>query len=102
MMDAIPIAITLPLLLRSALSPRACGHSADRQERADEMNHRREALISFFVARGETPERLEFTEEVLDEMAPFVHLEVARDALGPVGLGWNDGCGASLVELGTQ
>ena len=35
-------------------------------------------------------------------MAPFVHREVARDRAHPIGLGWNDGHGASAVQFGAD
>ena len=41
-------------------------------------------------------------EEVLDQMAPFVHFGIVGDAPGPVGLGWDDCCGAAFVQVGAQ
>ena len=41
-------------------------------------------------------------EEVLDQMAPFVHFGIVGDAPGPVGLGWDDRCGAAFVQVGAQ
>ena len=41
-------------------------------------------------------------EEVFDQMAPFVHFCIVRDALGPVGLGGNDRDCAAFVQVGTQ
>ena len=41
-------------------------------------------------------------EEVLDQMAPFVHFVIMRDAPGSVGLGRDDRCGPALIEVGTQ
>ena len=40
------------------------------------MDHGLEALVGFVGAHGDTFEFLEFTEEVLDQMTPFVHLGV--------------------------
>ena len=40
------------------------------------MDHGLEALVGFVGAHGDAFEFLEFTEEVLDEMTPFVHLGV--------------------------
>ena len=66
------------------------------------MYHRGKARVGFFVSRGDAPELLEIAEEILDEMAPFVHREVARDRAHPIGLGWNDGHGASAVQFGAD
>ena len=41
-------------------------------------------------------------EEVLDQMAPFVHFVIMRDAPGSVGLGRDDRCGPAFIEVGTQ
>jgi NAD(P)-dependent dehydrogenase (short-subunit alcohol dehydrogenase family) len=41
---------------------------------------RAEALVGLVVARCDTAELLEFAEEVFDEMAPSIHMEVARVA----------------------
>ena len=62
----------------------------------------RQSSCRFFVSRGDAPELLEIAEEILDEMAPFVHREVARDRAHPIGLGWNDGHGASAVQFGAD
>jgi hypothetical protein len=40
------------------------------------MDHGLEALVGFVGAHGDAFEFLEFTEEVLDQMTPFVHLGV--------------------------
>ena len=58
------------------------------------------SVFSYLVAMR--PELLEIAEEILDEMAPFVHREVARDRAHPIGLGWNDGHGASAVQFGAD
>jgi hypothetical protein len=41
-------------------------------------------------------------EEVFDQMAPYVHFCIVRDALGPVGLRGNDRDCAAFVQVGTQ
>lgn len=41
-------------------------------------------------------------EEVLDQVAPFVHFVIMRDAPGPVGLGRDDRCGPAFIEVGAQ
>ena len=81
---------------------RACGHSFECEATVGEVYHRGIARVGFFVSRGDAPERLEIAEKILDEMAPFVHREVARDRAHPIGLGWNDGHGASAVQFGAD
>lgn len=66
------------------------------------MDHSAEALIGLVVARGNAPERFETAEEVFDEMAPAVHVEVAGDGLRPMGLGRDDCRRAPLVQFGAQ
>src|SRR3954453_18760786 len=58
-----------------------------------------EARISFVVAGGNPSEPFDLAEEVLDEMAPLVHLEVAGNAGGAVGLGRDHGLSAPLVQV---
>src|SRR3954467_13405420 len=58
-----------------------------------------EARISFVVAGGDPPELFDLGEEVLDEMAPLVHLDVAGNAGGAVGLGRDHGLSAALVQV---
>ena len=49
------------------------------------MDHGREALIGFVGAHGDAVELLELAEEVLDQMAPLVHLGVDRQRCGAPG-----------------
>ena len=91
-----------PRTSRFTSSTRACGHSFECEATAGEVYHRGKARVGFFVSRGDAPELLEIAEEILDEMAPFVHREVARDRAHPIGLGWNDGHGASAVQFGAD
>src|SRR3954452_21402996 len=58
-----------------------------------------EARISFVAAGGDPPELFDLGEEVLDEMAPLVHLEVAGNAGGAVGLWRDHGLSAPLVQV---
>src|SRR5688500_18305064 len=53
------------------------------------MYHRREARIGFVVPSGDAAELLDLAEEVLDQMASLVHLEVAGDCGDSVGF-WRD------------
>ena len=66
------------------------------------MDHGTEAVIGLVVARGNAPEFFELAEEVFDEMAPAIHVKVARDGARSVGLGRDHGCRAALIEFGTQ
>ena len=69
---------------------------------AGQMYHGGEAVVGFVVACGDATELLEIAEEILDQMAPLVHGEVAGDVTRPVGLGRDDGDGASVVQLGAD
>src|SRR5580692_8674028 len=66
------------------------------------MDHRREAFIGFLVACGHSTELFEVAEEIFDEMAPAVHMIVARDGLGAIGFWRNDRHGAAFVQRGAQ
>ena len=66
------------------------------------MDHGGEAFVGFLITGGDAPEGLEFTEEVLDQMAPAVHMEVAGDGSPSVGLGRDDRLRAAIVQLGAQ
>jgi hypothetical protein len=66
------------------------------------MNHGREAFIGFVVAGGNSAECFDATEEVLDEMTPAIHLEVAGGGSGAIGFGWDNRKRASVVEFDTQ
>src|ERR1700731_5011383 len=64
------------------------------------MDHRLEALIGFVGTHRDTLELLELAEEVLDQMAPFVHLGVDLERGGTARMLRNHDLGATLVELG--
>jgi hypothetical protein len=61
-----------------------------------------EAGVSFVVAGGDAPELLEPLETVLDEMPPFVHLDVMWDWRFAISLGGNDSDRTTFVQSGTQ
>src|SRR5580693_8296057 len=89
----------------SIISPRpikACLQSPAGKEKRDQTNESSKAGIGLFVASCDASESLEMAEEVFDQMAPFVHFCIVRDALGPVGLGGNDRDCAAFVQVGTQ
>ena len=52
------------------------------------------ACVRLLVAHCGSSEFLDLTEEVFDQMAPFVHLEVAIDGVLSTRFGRNDGDGA--------
>ena len=70
---------------------KVCGHSSQRQHGRCEMNHSSEARVSFLISSSDTAELFEFAEEVFNEMAPAVHVEVTFDGLGPIGFRRDDG-----------
>ena len=57
---------------------RACLHSSGPEDHGDDVDHRCEAGIGLFVARGDASERLDGAEEVFDEVAPLVFFRVMR------------------------
>src|SRR5512143_50506 len=66
------------------------------------MDHGGEALVGFVVARGDAAELLDLAEEILDQMAPLVHLEVAGNASSPIDLWRYHGHRASVVQIGAD
>src|SRR6516164_5694671 len=81
---------------------KACLQSPVGEESRDEIDESRKAGIGLFVASCDAAECLEGTEEVLDQMAPFVHFGVMGDAPGAIGFGRNDRCSATFIEVGAQ
>ena len=59
-----------------------------------------EALVGFVGAHGDAFEFLEFTEEVLDQMTPFVHLGVDWERDGAARVLRNHDLGTALIEIG--
>ena len=66
------------------------------------MDHRCEARVGFVVTSGDAAELLDLAEEVLDQMTPLVHLEVAGDCGDPIGFGRDHGNRAPVVQLGAE
>ena len=64
------------------------------------MDHGCEALIGLVGAHGDAFELLELAEEVLDQMAPFVHLVVDLERRGAARMLGDHDLGAALVEIG--
>src|SRR6202022_4026257 len=85
-----------------SICTKACLQSPAGKEKRDQTNESSKAGIGLFVASCDASESLEMAEEVFDQMAPFVHFCIVRDALGPVGLGGNDRDCAAFVQVGTQ
>src|SRR6266852_5524027 len=81
---------------------KACLQSPAGKEKRDQTKESSNAGIGLFVTSCDASECLEMAEEVFDQMAPFVHFCIVRDALGPVGLGGNDRDCAAFVQVGTQ
>ena len=66
------------------------------------MDHGGEARVGLVVSGGDSAEGFEAAEEILDEMAPAIHVEVARDGMSAVGFGRDDrGC-APVGQFGAQ
>jgi hypothetical protein len=66
------------------------------------VDHRAETAIGLVVSRCDAAELFEITEEVLDEMPPGIHGEVAIDLAFPVCFGRDDCGGASLIQFSSQ
>src|SRR5918994_2939551 len=66
------------------------------------MYHRREARIGFVVTGGDAADLLDLAEEVFDQMAPLVHLEVAGDRGDPISLGRDHGGRTPIVQIGAD
>jgi hypothetical protein len=81
---------------------RVCRHSLEGEEGGDEVDGGGEAGIGFVIASGDAAELLEALEEVLDQMAPFVHLGVVRDGRGAIRLRGDNGGRPAVVQDGPQ
>jgi len=66
------------------------------------MDHGGEAFVGFLITRGDASEGLKLTEEVFDQMAPAVHMEVAGDGLLAVCFGRDDRLRTAIVQLSAQ
>ena len=66
------------------------------------MDHGGEAFVGFLITRGDASEGLELTEEVFDQMAPAVDMEVAGDGLLAVCFGRDDRLRTAIVQLSAQ
>lgn len=66
------------------------------------MDGRGEATVGLIIAGGDAPELLEIAEEVLDQVTPAVHREVAGDRADAVGLGRDNRQRSPIVEVGAD
>src|ERR1700730_1798722 len=64
------------------------------------MDHRFEALIGFVAAHGDAFELFEFTEEVLDQMPPFVPRVIDCDGVCAARVLRDDDLAVARVEVG--
>lgn len=64
------------------------------------MDHSREAAVGFVCAHGDAFELFELTEEILDQMTPFIHLLIDLEGLCTTRVLRDDGLGATFVDLG--
>ena len=60
---------------------KACLQSPAGKEKRDQTKESSKAGIGLFVASCDASECLEMAEEVFDQMAPFVHFCIVRDAV---------------------
>ena len=89
-------------VLEQRRGTRACLQLATGEECGDEVEDGSKTSIGLFVAGCDASKCLEAAEQVLDEMAPFVHLGVMRDASGMAVVGGDNRCGAALIQIGAQ
>ena len=66
------------------------------------MNHRGVADIGLLETHGNTAEVLEFTEEILHQVPPLVHLRVVLDHLDAIRPGRNHHHNATGLQLSAQ
>ena len=63
------------------------------------MDHGDETFVCLVVSRCDSAVLFEIAEEVLDEMSPAIHGEVAGYGTLAVGLRWDHRGGSAVVEL---
>ena len=56
-------------------------------------------MIGFVAAQGDTFEFLELTEEILDQVTPFVHFRVDGDGVGAAGMLGDHDFRAAFVQV---
>src|ERR1700758_4865729 len=65
-------------LVSKIVPTKACLQSSDCDESRDEIEESSKTSIGLFVACCDASECLKMAEEVLDQMAPFVHFVIMR------------------------
>jgi hypothetical protein len=78
---------------------KACLQLPAGDESRDEIDESSKASIGLFVSGCDASECLGVAEEVLDQVAPFVHFGIVRDAAGAIGFGRDDRCGPAWFKL---
>ena len=81
---------------------RACLQSSGPEDCGDEVNHRGEAGIGFFIARGDASKRLDGAEEVFDQVAPLVLFRVMCGVPGGTLAQRNDSLDACASQMLAQ
>lgn len=64
-----------------------------------EIDHRFEAFVGFVASQGDAFEVLQFAEEVLDQMAPFVNVPVDVERVGAPLMLRDDDLGFAFIHL---
>jgi hypothetical protein len=78
---------------------RVCWDSSGIYHDGGQMDHGGEALIGLVRAHGDALELLEPSEEVVDEMPPFVHFLIDGERLCTARMLGDDDLGAARVKL---
>ncbi|WP_029013276.1 hypothetical protein [Niveispirillum irakense] len=78
---------------------RVCGDSARIDDSSGEIDHGFEAFVCFASSHGDALELLEFAEEVLDEVPPFLDVGVDVELLLSPGMLGDDDFGTALIEF---
>ena len=78
------------------------GHSPQGHTCGGEMDEGGEALVSFIVAGCNTAVLFEVTEEVLDQVTPAIHYEIAVNRCLTIGLWWNNSTCATSIKFGSK
>src|SRR5581483_5958726 len=91
-----------PGFRRGDVDAKACLQSPAGKEKRDQIEEAGKAGVGLLVAGCDASECLERAEEVFDQMTPFVHFGIVRDAPGPAGHGGDNGCCAAFLQIGAQ
>ena len=86
----------------SNCNARACLQSPACKEKRDQIEEAGKAGVGLLVAGCDASECFERAEEVFDQMTPFVHFGIVRDAPGPAGHGGDNRGRAAFLQIGAQ